>query len=39
MSLNVDECSGNVYSTGITMLAKTTLGEWTPCEIQNKIPN
>jgi hypothetical protein len=31
-----NECSGDVYSTGITMLAKTTLGEWTPCEIQNK---
>jgi len=24
-----NECSGDVYSTGITMLAKTTLGEWT----------
>ena len=24
-----DECSGDAYSTGITMLAKTTLGEWT----------
>ena len=24
-----NECSGEVYSTGVTMLAKTTLGEWT----------
>ena len=24
-----NECSGDAYSTGITMLAKTTLGEWT----------
>ncbi len=31
-----NECSGDAYSTGITMLAKTTLGERTPCEIQNK---
>jgi hypothetical protein len=24
-----NECFGDAYSTGITMLAKTTLGEWT----------
>ena len=23
-----NECSGNAYSTGITMFAKTPLGEW-----------
>lgn len=27
--LTSNECSGNVRSTGITMLAKTPLGEWT----------
>ena len=27
--LPTEECSGNVYSNGITMLAKTLYGEWT----------
>ena len=27
--LPIDECSGNARSTGVTMFAKTPLGEWT----------